>query len=248
MLLGHSLIMQQIRDFRIVGIEGRYGSYKTALAFRLAYELVKTGEFRHVVANLPNAFQSDFKDIHLRDNELGDPTFLDTVFILDEGGIFLDSDKEIKKFVAFLRKLNCILIIPSVMPLPSTAKTLVIARKNDFQKIGLPWLRYRAYLSSGRTKEDYTFSWLFPSEIYGIYNTYATPADADDIAKFIFEQSAIVSKAQGYTRTYADAYNKTDNKTRNSNKQQTPKITIKTTGAKRKTSQDDRSGTLDLSE
>jgi hypothetical protein len=243
MLLGHSLIMQQIRDFRIVGIEGRYGSYKTALAFRLAYELVKTGEFRHVVANLPNSFQSDFKDIKLRNNELGDPTFLDTVFILDEGGIFLDNDREVKKFVAFLRKLNSILIIPSVLPLPQQAKVLTIARKNDFQKIGLPWLRYRAYLNSGKTKEDYTFSWLFPSEIYGIYNTYATPADADEIANFIFEQSATVSKAQGYTRTYADAYNKKAD-------QNKPKIKIATTARepRKKTSQDDRSGTLDLPE
>lgn len=197
-LIGASLVLQQMELFRMCTILGRYGSYKTALAFRMAYALVKRGRFRHVVANLPSSLNSDLKDIKLRNNEEGKPQYLDTVFVLDEGGIFLRSEKDIDEFRAYLRKLNSIMIIPTVLDVPAKAKVFTIQRTLDFQAIGIPLLYYKGFINSGRMNEDFAFSWWKPAEIYGLYDTNAMPSDADDIKDFIFDTIDNISRSQGY--------------------------------------------------
>ena len=58
MLIGHENFFHSLLGERSVWIKGQLGSYKTALTYRLAYELLtdKDYGYRHIVSNLPDVW------------------------------------------------------------------------------------------------------------------------------------------------------------------------------------------------
>jgi hypothetical protein len=137
--------------FRVVHIGGRYGGGKTSLAWRLAYELVDKGLARYVISNVKSVWSDDPAKITLRQG-----VYVDAVVILDEGGIFLKTGYDADKFLAFLRKLNITLLIPSVLPPATKARFLSVQRVWNAGVLGLPLWWYRVDLIYGTTREkDY---------------------------------------------------------------------------------------------
>jgi len=196
MLLGAAYLTRYIANYRVCWLAGRYGGGKTALAFRLAYEFMRGGDYRYLLTNVKSAWSDDPATCTLRDGK-----YLDAVIILDEAGEFMASRSDARKWLVYLRKLNVILLMPSVLPPSSDVRFLSIRRLWNGQSLGLPYWMYRVRLESGDISEKLLLNWFFPSEIYGIYDTDGYPSDADEILEHIKTYIAQAAKTLGYEAT-----------------------------------------------
>lgn len=105
--------------------------------------------------------------------------------ILDEAGIVFEGTAHARQFVAFMRKFNVCLLLPSVESPPARVRFLQIQRKYNFDALGLPLWWYEARLSTGLDRVRYQFGWWRPSEIFGVYDTADFPADDSDIGEYL---------------------------------------------------------------
>ena len=112
-LINAGPIMYLLRGFRVGYIGGRYAGGKTALAYRLAYELLEHHGFRYVLSNCEDVWSDDPAGVVCRPNARGTPILMDAVIILDEAGLVIEGASQAKRFNAFLRKFNVILLLPS---------------------------------------------------------------------------------------------------------------------------------------
>lgn len=172
-------ILNYARNYRVCYIGGRYGGGKTALAFRLAYELCLRFEFRYILSNVSSIWCTPPDRVVLRDG------FVDAVIVLDEGGMFLDDAASARQWLAFLRKINVVLLVPSVLPPSLVMRRLSVQRLANFDAFGVPLWYYGVRLDAGIIKVRDAFFWLFPSEIYGIYDTRGMPTDANELLGYI---------------------------------------------------------------
>ena len=62
----------------------------------------------------------------------------DAFIVLDEGGVWLDDDKQFDAVTAYVRKHNNYVVIASVLPANLRARTLNVQRVFDGFKFGLP--------------------------------------------------------------------------------------------------------------
>lgn len=193
MLLGAESTLGYLQTYRIVHVGGRYGGGKTALAFKLAGELLDRGFSRYLVSNVRSVWEDTPADVVLRDG-----SYADAVVVLDEGGLFLKSSFDAEKFLAFLRKLNIVLIIPSVLPPSSRVRMLSIQRTMNLQTVGLPLWLYTTTLYYGHVKENSKFWWWRPSEIYGIYDTLGFPSDDAGLGSWVERWTSDAAKKSGY--------------------------------------------------
>lgn len=196
MLLGGNVVVGMLQTFRVAWIAGRYGGGKTALAYRLAYELLDSGFVRYLLSNCRSVWSDTPADVVLRDGR-----YLDTVVVLDEGGLFLRTSRDADDFLAFLRKLNVVLIVPSVKPPAPAIRMLSIQRLVNLQALGLPAWIYEASVEYGRQRDRVRFVWWRPSEIYGIYDTSDVPVDDCGIGDFLFEQTERLVRESGHGRS-----------------------------------------------
>ena len=173
MLVNHQTIMRYITEHRIIHIDGRFGGGKTALAMRLALELVENYGFRYIFTNFNCVFNDVLDAVELREDK-----YVDAVLILDEAGVFLNKKSDWDDWDAFPRKLNVVILAPSAKSLPSTSQIMTIERIANYQPVLIDMWRYEAYQTSGRKKYSYKFDWWFPHEIFGLYSTDATPIEA----------------------------------------------------------------------
>lgn len=183
-----------VKLYRMVWISGRYGGGKTALSYRIAHYLLETGFVRYVVSNTDSVWSSKLEDVKPRFDDRGMP-ILDTCVILDEGGLFLKTTKDADEYMAFLRKLNVILLMPSVTPVSSRLRALTVMREFNARIIGLPLWVYKYTLHQGVIRENERFYWFNPQEIYGIYDTYATPVDDVGISDWLAGWVEVAVKA-----------------------------------------------------
>lgn len=194
-LFQHEGLVHSARNYRVVFLGGRYGGGKTALAFRLAYELMQNRSFgfRYLLSNVRSVWNTPPSAVELRDG-----VFADAVMVLDEGGMFLDSPRRAKEWLAYLRKLNIVLLIPSVIEPALIMRRLSIQRLQNFQPYGLPLWRFGWRLDSHMVKQKNAFLWWNFAEIFGIYDTMGMPADADALLGEIEKWVEKSSKALGY--------------------------------------------------
>lgn len=192
-LIAAEATLGYLRTYRIVHIGGRYGGGKTALAQKLAADLLESGFCRYLVSNVRSVWQDEPADVVLRDG-----LYADAVVVLDEGGLFLKSSFDAEKFLAFLRKLNIVLIIPSVLPPSSRVRMLSIQRTMNLQSVGLPLWLYTTTLWYGHVKENTRFGWWMPSEIYGVYDTLGFPSDDAGLGEWVEKWTNKAAKSHGY--------------------------------------------------
>lgn len=164
--------MHYLTMYRVCHIDGRYGGGKTASAFRFGYEMVKKGFARYLISNVASVWNDNPDDIVMREGR-----YVDAVVILDEGGLFLKTGRDADKFLAYLRKLNITLLMPSVDPPAQKLRKLSIQRTMNLHVLGLPLWVYTTELNYGSQSEKVNWIWRRPKEIYGIYDTLGVPSD-----------------------------------------------------------------------
>lgn len=190
-------LLYYARNYRVAYLGGRFGGGKTSLCFRMAWELVRMFKFRYILSNVKSVWNDDPEKVVLREGK-----FVDAIIILDEGGEFLDAAPEAKKWLYALRKINVILLIPSVIEPSRLLRRLTITRVMNGYTMGLPLWAYQIDLKVGSaiTEKD-RFVWTNPSEIFGIYDTVGMPTDADELLEYIRQWTAQAAKASGYEKT-----------------------------------------------
>lgn len=158
---------------RVVVYSGRYGSGKTALAVYDALRLVHLG-VKYIYTNL-NLCNNSFTIVR-EDREFDASALTDAVILLDEAWLYLALDvsaKELKRFLAFLRKQNLFLLLPSVLPLQRylVRSAVRVQRFYSFSWVGLPAWLYRWELGQGRdTVRGYWWWWRY-QQVFGEYDT-----------------------------------------------------------------------------
>lgn len=181
-LLGADVALSMLKTFRVVWIGGQPGAFKTALAFRLGYALLEKGFCRYLVSNTRSVWRDDPNKVELKGGVL-----VDAVMILDEGGMFLKTGRDADSFISFLRKMNIVLIIPSVMPPTGRVRYLSIQRLMTLRTIGIPALIYNMQLDYGNVHESFKFVWWRPEEIFGVYDTSGAPSDDAGLDQYVNE-------------------------------------------------------------
>jgi hypothetical protein len=169
-----------LRTFRSCWISGRLGGGKTLLAFRMAYDLLDSGFVKHLVSNIPSVWSENPWDIELDSNNM-----LNTVVVLDEGGLYLRTGKDVDEYMTFARKMNVVIIVPSVRKPAPALRDFVIERVFNFQMLGLPWWLYKYYLTTAGAKDEAKFLYTNPSEMYGIFDSKAMPVDDMGISEWL---------------------------------------------------------------
>lgn len=186
-----------LRTFRVCWLGGRYGGGKTALAFRLAYELVKSGFSRYVLTNVQSPWADKPSDVQVRAGQ-----YIDSVIIADEGGLFLKTKRDTEEFIAFNRKFNTVVLVPSVIKPSNVITGLTVRRTVNLQPAGIPLWVFEMRLVSDKVYKEH-FYWWKPQEIFGLYATEDIPVDDDEIGLFLTEHLEKVKKSSGKSKKRA---------------------------------------------
>jgi hypothetical protein len=175
-LINFGLTYGYIRTQRMVAIAGRYGGYKTSLAVMIAYRLLADGVVSYYYSNIPCVWNDDIEALP----DIDDPRQVSAVVVFDEAGQFFESRRDVKNVIAFLRKMNLILLMPSVEPPSARVTKFTIEPIAIFTSLGLPLVLYRAWLRGSRRSDDRFsyFLWWMPSAAFGVYDTEDAPVDA----------------------------------------------------------------------
>lgn len=183
-LLGAGVFLNAVMGFRVVHMMGRYGGGKTALGHMIAHELIMSGAMRYLVSNVPSVWREQLAHVRPVDE---DSIALDAVVLLDEGGMFLKTRSDVDAYLAFLRKLNLVVLVPSVEEPPRSLRTLRVQRVLDMTGLGLPVWVYRWGIYAGEVKDTGRFYWLWPSAIFGVYSTDAMPVSGSGLDRWLYD-------------------------------------------------------------
>jgi hypothetical protein len=167
---------------RMMWGEGRLGGGKTSFAFRMAYELVKREHVRYIVSNVDSVWNTPLEKVEPRGQ------YLDTVVVLDEAGLMVRNQRDADEIAVFLRKLNVIVLMPSVQAPARATRALTALRTHNLMSLGLPFWRYRGVLLAGSQRDMFQkeiFLWYKPTEIFGLYDTESMPFDDDGISGWL---------------------------------------------------------------
>jgi len=89
MLINADVFLATVVSYRLVWISGRFGGGKTSLAYRIAQEFLER-DYR-LVTNNKSVWSDPLESVRLDENN-----HLKTVVILDEGGLWFKSSKQIE--------------------------------------------------------------------------------------------------------------------------------------------------------
>lgn len=192
-LINADTLIANVKSFRILWLMGRPGSFKTSLAFRIAYELLECGFSRYLISNVRSPWRDDPEKVVLKDGK-----YADCVCVIDEGGLFLKTGHDAESFIAFTRKLNIVLLIPSYTPPTQRLRPLFVQRVMGLNTIGLPAQIYNMNLNYGGIQEKGRFIWRNPAEVFGCFDSDAMASDDGGMVDYVQRWTAEASKT---TRT-----------------------------------------------
>ena len=197
MLIGAEVFLHAVYTFRNVWIGGRYGGGKTLLAVALADTLAKKYDFdtySNAPVNLPSSVE------HMTTCN-GDSPACDkqcqamieltgkgkhhTTVIYDEAWMALGagtSPKQIKAYMAYLRKMDVVLLMPSVLPMAKNSYLLQCERLFNFGVFGIPIWLYHWWIAGKNPKKDGgKFMLVHPQKYFGQYETVALPRELEHL-------------------------------------------------------------------
>lgn len=188
-LVSASVFLVTLRNYRFLWLGGRYGGGKTSLAVYLSHFILSHGWAKAVVGNIPVAWgvPPNMYDLYTPE---------DCVLLLDEGGLFMKFSGDFEKVGAFMRKLNMYVLLPSVIPPAGIFRMFQVQRIVNFYTLGIPLWWYKWRLSIGAVTSDGSFGWWRPSEIFGYFDTLATPVSDLGVSSWVEE----------YTRQAGEEY------------------------------------------
>jgi len=168
--------------YRLIWISGRFGGHKTALAFQIARRYLDKGY--RLVTNSRCIWSDDLDDVYLNENSQ-----LHSVVILDEGGLYFKSGRQVEQIAAYAAKMDCVYIIPSFWPPTRAAQIVNIQPVISLKATGLPVIFYKWKVNIGGFKDNGWFIWWKPQEIYGIYSRQDPGDDPEKIVQFLIDRS-----------------------------------------------------------
>jgi hypothetical protein len=175
-MLQGDIALQVIQSMRLVWLAGRVGGGKTSLAVRCGIEFVERGWSRHILTNFPCAVATPLNVL----------TELRDVFvILDEAGAWMDNAL-FDQVVAYLRKRNVTVFMPSYLAPPTRGRSLYIQRYFNGHRMGLDLWHYKARYKNQFIDDTFTLNWWHPGEVFGLFDTsHVASDDAGIIDLFI---------------------------------------------------------------
>jgi len=192
-----SSLLGLINSRRCVAIQGHYGSGKTALAFRLAIEMIERYGYKHIVSNCDSVITDDYNSIELDENG-----HLNAVVILDEAGESITKMSDTKGWLAFPRKLNICLLLATWDSLPSNVTKVELSRVENYESLGFSMWVYGISLDGGKTKDDkFKVTWRNPAEIFGVYDTDGFGGGSDEILEWLKTRTSQAAQKRGYVST-----------------------------------------------
>ncbi|HSS97156.1 MAG TPA: hypothetical protein VLK33_09005, partial [Terriglobales bacterium] len=153
--IGSNGFLMMYRDFRTVWLSGRFGSGKTATALALSSWLTGNAYSSIVCANIP-----------IYGAEFPPPIPLtDAALIIDEAHLYLDAWRDVRRYTAFLRKVNLRLAMPSIYPPHARLRMLELQRIYNWYNMSIPMWQYKWRVNAGMFSESgWAFLWK-PHEI-----------------------------------------------------------------------------------
>lgn len=200
-LVSADIFMETFLNYRKIWIDGRYGGGKTALAVMMSYWMLEKGFADYLVSNIPVAFASNPWEIFPDDDDR-----LNTVVLLDEGGLFLRTSSDVDDYLAFLRKSNVYLIVPSVKAPSMDLREFSVWRNFNAKRVGFNVWIYNYILKTGNGKDKDKFYWRDPPEIYGLYDTDARPVDDAGISDWLIyhKERAVQKYKESFKQSIGD--------------------------------------------
>ena len=183
MLAGADEFLYNLLAYRVCWIRGRLGGGKTLLAVAIAQELMRRGYARGVISNFPTCLPS-----HDWRRQLDDGTAAGvrgSVVIFDEAGLFLDRRSFMKNdraVGALLRKLDCVLLLPSVTP-PDSRLSYFSVQRVVANAVTGTWTYRWALAIPGAPPEVGEFRLTTPQRLFGTYDTRYIPVDDGGYAR-----------------------------------------------------------------
>lgn len=170
--------IEMLFQFRTLWLSGRWGGGKTALAVELALRILLSGRSQFIVSNVPLSFKPLTT---IKSTEVADCKY--SVIIMDEAWLFLESGswKQAKDFIAFLRKRDQIMLLPSVLPLTTYVRRLSIERTFNGLPSGLPLWVYTWMIDNGENSKSKNrsgrFAFFRPTSVFPFYKYKEEPGD-----------------------------------------------------------------------
>lgn len=197
-------MLEYVRLYRMLWLSGRFGGGKTSLAIMIAIALCSKGYARYIASNVPLFVGREVRRVDLkRLRELGPdgkPVVQHTVIILDEAWQHLGERKghAADDWLAYMRKANCYLLMPSVLPLAKVVQQLVCARFFNGLVFGIPlWLYWwRLGKGKGVDGDKGRFWWWHPQQVFGYYDHSGVPLE-DYIIYDTWESDTTDTNANG---------------------------------------------------
>jgi len=189
MLLWAYDFMRSFAGNRLCWIAGRFGSGKTLLSLFMAQWLVDNQYAVAVASNIPIVGAIQPYDIPV--------PFRNCAVIVDEASLYLDHWTRAKKYLAFVRKFNHYVIMPSVWPPSPRLRDFTVRRFADLSTVGFPlWIyRWRIMIPGEKTEGGY-FGLYHPEKAFGIYSTTYIPSDDGGISRAI-EKTMLLTGFKG---------------------------------------------------
>jgi hypothetical protein len=183
---------QLVGAYRLLWIRGKFGSGKTAVAFKIAEHFLKRGY--RLVTNTPSVWNDGLVEI----NQEG---LLHAVIIVDEAGLGLKVKQQLEAMAAYARKMDAIYIFPSFFPPTRSAQVVTLQPLFSLMQIGLPLSVLEWRVNMGGFKDKGFFLWAFPSETWGVYDTSAPEGAIDEIINHLAEQVQKFRTQKGVARS-----------------------------------------------
>jgi hypothetical protein len=183
-LLNAAPMVGMVRQYRGAWIGGGYGKGKTSFAIRLSYEFLKRGY--RLVTNTRCVWADDLNSLELL-CESG--AQLKAVVLLDEGGMYFNTGKDWEEMAQYVRKMDCIYLVPSHSAPASVAQEMTIEPLFSFIPCGIPFIVYKWSVRTRNVRDAGFFGWWQPSEVYGLYSTLDPGDSPEDIVDFMYDRT-----------------------------------------------------------
>lgn len=165
--------------FRVVWVAGRYGGGKTSLAVNIGVSLLASQAVQSVACNFhlhpPFRLVREYEHFEdLIEAETGCCMIFDEAW--SELGLGTTPQK-IKTYLAYLRKRQSVLLLPSVIPLVRQVRVVQVSRVLNGFAFGLPLWLYRVTTETGERKpERFYHWWWYPQTVWALYDSKEYPS------------------------------------------------------------------------
>lgn len=205
-LINGGSVLELVRAYRLCWLTGKFSGGKTSFAHYMAKTFLDEG-YRYVTNNA-SIWADDLREVQLfpADDDRH-AHHLRAYVVVDEGGLYLKSGKQVEQIAAYAAKMDCIYVIPSFFPPAKDFQVLTIQPLFSFQSTGIPLIVYKWTVRLGGFRDGGWFAWFYPQEIYGTYSRQDPGADPEFIVRFLVTRTGEFREAMGRrSEEWGDAF------------------------------------------